>query len=168
MVSLRAMVGVVVLVSVLSVGGATFANHQFSDVPSSHPFHGDIDWLASTGITTGFADGTFRAGQPVTRQAMAAFLRRYAAGTETVWTATAIPAAGGSARAYCPDGKVAVGGGYDLFNLFEDPIPISSSYPSLDNGNFPGAGENATAWTVRGEAPGMAIRIAVVCQWGVD
>lgn len=48
----------------------------FTDVPASHPFCGEIAWLADTGITTGWADGTFRPGQPVTREAMAAFLFR--------------------------------------------------------------------------------------------
>jgi len=50
----------------------------FADVPASHPFCGEVTWLASTGITTGFADGTFRPGAPVTREAMAAFLYRFA------------------------------------------------------------------------------------------
>ena len=49
----------------------------FADVPVSHPFCGEIAWLASTGITKGYPDGTFRPGQAVTREAMAAFLFRY-------------------------------------------------------------------------------------------
>jgi len=50
---------------------------SFSDVPTSHPFFTEIEWLAGTEITGGFADGTFRPTSPVTRQAMAAFLHRY-------------------------------------------------------------------------------------------
>lgn len=50
----------------------------FTDVPAADPFCGEIAWLASTGITTGYADGTFRPGQAVTREAMAAFIYRYA------------------------------------------------------------------------------------------
>jgi hypothetical protein len=50
----------------------------FSDVPTSHAFYADVEWLASTSITTGFDDGTFRPGGKVTRQAMAAFLYRFA------------------------------------------------------------------------------------------
>jgi hypothetical protein len=49
----------------------------FSDVGVSHPFCGEIDWLAATGITTGYPDGTFRPLLAVQRQAMAAYLYRY-------------------------------------------------------------------------------------------
>ncbi|OWY59033.1 hypothetical protein B7486_76755, partial [cyanobacterium TDX16] len=49
----------------------------FSDVSVEHPFHAEITWLAGVGITTGYVDGTFRGGQVVTRQAMAAFLHRF-------------------------------------------------------------------------------------------
>ncbi len=49
----------------------------FTDVPADHPFCGEITWLAETGITTGYPDGTFRPSAPVTREAMAAFLYRF-------------------------------------------------------------------------------------------
>ncbi|HEX6425196.1 MAG TPA: S-layer homology domain-containing protein [Acidimicrobiales bacterium] len=48
----------------------------FSDVPASHQFYDEITWLAQTGITTGYPDGTFRPSAPITRQAMAAFFYR--------------------------------------------------------------------------------------------
>ncbi|MCC5953410.1 MAG: S-layer homology domain-containing protein [Acidimicrobiia bacterium] len=48
----------------------------FSDVGPDHPFAAEIAWLAGSGIAQGFADGTFRPGAPVSRQAMAAFLHR--------------------------------------------------------------------------------------------
>lgn len=51
---------------------------SFSDVPPSHPFAEEIAWLASEGITTGFADGTFRPQRAVTRGQIAAFLYRTA------------------------------------------------------------------------------------------
>ncbi len=51
---------------------------RFSDVPTNHPFHDAIRWLASERISTGYADGTFRPSAPVSRQAMAAFLHKYA------------------------------------------------------------------------------------------
>lgn len=54
------------------------ARAPFRDVAMSHPFCGEITWLASTGITTGWPDGTFRPGSPVSRAAMAAFLYRFA------------------------------------------------------------------------------------------
>jgi hypothetical protein len=50
---------------------------SFSDVPLSHPFYKEIEWLAEVGITGGFNDGTFKPSQAVSRQAMAAFLHRY-------------------------------------------------------------------------------------------
>ncbi len=53
-------------------GGA----RAFGDVPAAHPFCGAIEWLAGQGITTGYPDGTFRPGEPVSREAMAAFLFR--------------------------------------------------------------------------------------------
>ena len=54
----------------------------FTDVPAAHPFCAEITWLVGTGITTGYPDGTFRPSQPVTRGAMAAFLYRFANGTD--------------------------------------------------------------------------------------
>ncbi|MCL2594054.1 MAG: S-layer homology domain-containing protein [Promicromonosporaceae bacterium] len=49
---------------------------RFIDVPVGAPFFHEIEWLASTGITTGWPDRTFRPTQNVERQAMAAFLCR--------------------------------------------------------------------------------------------
>ena len=50
----------------------------FSDVGTDHPFFDEIAWLVGSGITDGFADGTFRPTEVVTRQAAAAFLYRLA------------------------------------------------------------------------------------------
>ena len=50
----------------------------FPDVPASNQFAGAIQWKVDQGITTGFADGTFRPGNHITREAMAAFLFRAA------------------------------------------------------------------------------------------
>ena len=50
----------------------------FSDVGPGNPFHDDVEWLAQEGIATGWPDGTFRPAAPVERQAMAAFLYRFA------------------------------------------------------------------------------------------
>jgi len=54
----------------------------FADVATSHPFYLEITWLASRGITTGTprGDGTvlFKPTAPVARDAMAAFLYRFA------------------------------------------------------------------------------------------
>jgi hypothetical protein len=50
---------------------------SFTDVPTTHVFYKQVEWLASTGITGGFNDGTFKPANPVTRQSMAAFLKRF-------------------------------------------------------------------------------------------
>ena len=50
---------------------------SFSDVPSYHSFHTEITWLAESGLTTGFDDGTYRPTAAVTRQALASFLHKY-------------------------------------------------------------------------------------------
>lgn len=54
----------------------------FSDVPDTHPFHDAIAWAVEEGIVNGFADNTFRPGNPVTRQVVAAFLHRAAGSPE--------------------------------------------------------------------------------------
>ncbi|GAA1723699.1 hypothetical protein GCM10009710_00580 [Aeromicrobium alkaliterrae] len=58
----------------VTTGGPT----TFSDVPSNHVWFTQITWLAGQGVTTGYADGTFRPGAPVLREQMAAFLYRLA------------------------------------------------------------------------------------------
>ena len=52
------------------------ATSPFPDVRTGDPFATEIAWLASTGITTGWPDGTFRPKEPIARDAMAAFLHR--------------------------------------------------------------------------------------------
>lgn len=71
----------VVLALALAVTGAPragAATTSFTDVPPGTAFHTEITWLADVGITTGWADGTFRPLDPVNRDAMAAFLYRLA------------------------------------------------------------------------------------------
>ncbi|AOZ72582.1 hypothetical protein BK816_04130 [Boudabousia tangfeifanii] len=52
------------------------AGDIFKDVTSDSAFAGEINFLKELGVTTGWADGTFRPLQPITREAMAAFLAR--------------------------------------------------------------------------------------------
>jgi hypothetical protein len=83
----RHLVGGLVAVVVLSAGTGALAGGSFSDVAPSHPFSQQIENIVGAGITTGYVDGTYRPGAPVTRGAMAAFMNRgfgrvgYAAGT---------------------------------------------------------------------------------------
>jgi len=48
----------------------------FADVHPNTPSCGNIEWLASVGVTTGFADNSFKPGDSVHRDSMAAFLHR--------------------------------------------------------------------------------------------
>ena len=50
----------------------------FRDVPQTSQFYREISWLAGQGISTGYPDGTFRPVAPVARDAMAAFMNRFA------------------------------------------------------------------------------------------
>jgi hypothetical protein len=50
----------------------------FTDVPIDHPFCREIATVEEKGVTTGYPDGTFRPGDPITRQAVAAMLWRAA------------------------------------------------------------------------------------------
>lgn len=54
------------------------ATSPFGDITPATSFYKEITWLASTGVTTGFGDGTFQPGAPVNRDAMAAYLYRLA------------------------------------------------------------------------------------------
>lgn len=49
---------------------------QFTDVSATHPFRDAIAWASEAGIVNGYGDGSFRAGQQVSRQHMAAMLYR--------------------------------------------------------------------------------------------
>jgi hypothetical protein len=69
---------IAVALGAVAVAAPAIAATSFDDVPPSHPFHEDITWLAGTGITSGYPDGGYHPNDPVTRQAMAAFLRRLA------------------------------------------------------------------------------------------
>ena len=68
----QALLGLAVAI-VVSVGASTAVAglSTFTDSEPGDPFHDEIEAIAAAGITTGFPDGTFRPGDPVSRQAMA-------------------------------------------------------------------------------------------------
>ncbi len=76
----------IVIVSVALVLGVPLvavAGHTFSDVPESHVFHEDIDWLEAAGVTKGCnppSNTRYCPDDEVTRGQMAAFLRRLSEG----------------------------------------------------------------------------------------
>ena len=72
----RKSIGLLVAMLLLTVPAVALASHQFPDVPTGHPFHAEIHAIAEAGITAGFMDGGYHPSDPVTRQAMAAFMQR--------------------------------------------------------------------------------------------
>ena len=50
---------------------------RFPDVPADHYAFGAVEWAASVGVTLGFADGTFRPQQPLSRWHAVVFMERY-------------------------------------------------------------------------------------------
>jgi hypothetical protein len=80
----------------------------FPDVPSSHPYHVQIETLAQLGVINGFSDGTFRPGAPVTRQQfvkMAVEAMRIAVSEADVCVFTDVDKSGGGSL--YPDNYVA-------------------------------------------------------------
>lgn len=70
-------------VAVVALPWAVSAADQFVDVPDSNIFHDDISWMAEAGVTRGCnppANTEFCPEDNVTRQQMAAFMRRLAEG----------------------------------------------------------------------------------------
>lgn len=63
----------------LAVDFAWSLDQTFSDVPTDHDFFGEIAWLVNVSVAKGYLDGTFRPTTGLTRDAMAAFLHRFAA-----------------------------------------------------------------------------------------
>lgn len=51
------------------------ADHQFLDVPTSHPFHNFVEWLVNRGVTAGCGGGNYCPDSPVTRGQMAVFMK---------------------------------------------------------------------------------------------
>ncbi|MBO1268232.1 S-layer homology domain-containing protein [Arthrobacter cavernae] len=48
----------------------------FKDVPAGGGFYKEISWTSHAGVSTGWSDGTYRPVDPITREAMAAFIHR--------------------------------------------------------------------------------------------
>ena len=57
---------------------ASGADTTFSDVDMQASYQSAVQWSAANGIITGYEDGTFRPGDALTREQMAAVLYRYA------------------------------------------------------------------------------------------
>ena len=112
------------VVMIVAIPTVALGSHQFTDVPDSNIFHNDIAWLAENGITRGCnppANDKFCPESVVTRQTMAAFMRRLAEGRVVdagrLQGYTAAQLMGGS-------GSTAAGAG-DFFAWSDDPIILS-------------------------------------------
>ena len=72
---------VVAITAAVAAPIGAYAAHRFTDVPDTNIFHNDIAWLADAGVTQGCNPPTndrFCPGDNVTREQMAAFMRRLA------------------------------------------------------------------------------------------
>ena len=147
---------VVLACGLSALAGTAFAAQTFTDVPQSHPFHGDIEWMAQTGISEGYEDGTYRPGAPVTRQAMSAFIRRANTFTITTTPNTVNNATQAVATAVCPAGTnvISGGGSANVLNVF-----ITDSNPNVGGTQWSVTYETennvpltftATAWAICG------------------
>lgn len=152
MVTRRVLLLVAVMAALVGGVAGAVASAQvvqsFSDVPMAHPFHTEIEWGAANGIVDGYADGTFRPTNPVSRQAAIAFLSRYNDELELLHASAALsPAAtGGTVVAVCPAGKRALaGGGYTPMNA----LGITSSAPQTSAGGVAIDPTQAVRWRVR-------------------
>lgn len=63
-----------------SGGAVVYSRPTFHDAIASTPHLDDVSWLAASGISTGYSDGSFRPFADVARCDMAAFLYRLAGG----------------------------------------------------------------------------------------
>jgi hypothetical protein len=70
---------VVLVLALVAFPLGVLASHQYSDVPDSNPFHGDITAITNAGVTSGCGGGKYCPDRNVTRAEMAAFMNRLGA-----------------------------------------------------------------------------------------
>jgi hypothetical protein len=138
------------------VGQALAGVQTFNDVSPDHPFFDDIEFVADRGIANGYPDGSFRPGQNVTRQAMAAFIHR-AQEVQMVSNVNEVDNSSSTSFAVgCPAGmQVMAGGGQvNVANVYlTDSYPNGSGnswtvgYETENNANLD---FTATAWAMCG------------------
>lgn len=66
---------------IFRLAGTTYtppSRSPFKDVPTTHLFYKEIAFMNAAGISTGWTDGTYRPYELVSREAMAAFMNRFA------------------------------------------------------------------------------------------
>lgn len=75
-----------VLAGMVALGtfAVAVATDSFPDVLPDTFYHDDVTWLKNNGISTGYTDGTYRPGQPLTRGEAATMLHRAAMAEDSV------------------------------------------------------------------------------------
>jgi hypothetical protein len=71
---------IVVVVALIAAPLTAVATHSFTDVPDTHTFHEDIEWMKASGVTRGCnppANTLYCPEDDVKRSQMAAFMRRF-------------------------------------------------------------------------------------------
>lgn len=66
----------VIVVSVATSSQAAKAVTDFKDLSPYHPYYEDVAWAVEKGIVSGYADGTFKPDNPVSRGEYAIFVHR--------------------------------------------------------------------------------------------
>lgn len=114
---------------------ATFAAAApvFTDVPADSQFANEISWMSTSGISKGWDDSTYRPLEPVARDAMAAFMLRFANLTAHTLDEPGTIYLDALPLSQHPtwDGNNPLEGAYD-----DESSPYS--YYRLDGGNVPG------------------------------
>ncbi len=110
--------------AILIIPAAVFASNGFGDVPDSEIFHGDIEWMATNGITSGCGGGNYCPDDNVSRGQMAAFMKRLATkkvvNAATAETAETAETAVSATTATTADNGVTVQGYYDRTDFYVD------------------------------------------------
>lgn len=70
--------GMIVAILYRMEGSPTSGPSNFTDVAPGAYYASAVAWASANGIVNGYSDGTFRPGNRITREQMAAFLYRYA------------------------------------------------------------------------------------------
>lgn len=124
---------------VLALSGVALAGELFSDVSVGDTHEPGITWAYENGLIAGFADGTFRPGDPVTRGQLATILERQRAARhstvlltpicgETTMLVTTVPIGGTGAA----DVEYSVDGGDRI--LIPGGIPEEEGAVAFDPG----------------------------------
>jgi hypothetical protein len=172
---------------------AVYASHQFSDVPNTNPFHDDISWLADAEVTLGCGPNAYCPKDLVTREQMAAFMRRLAenqvvdAGTVDGLDSSELTGSGGGltievvansvdafegtpstfADVQCPDGFTVIGGGAGIGTSIGNDVWIMniSKLVSAGAGTFVNDGWSSRFQTVDGGPPvgTYTFRVIAIC-----